>query len=85
MHGLPLVSRVNKQALLPFELVNLDIWGSCPIVSKTGFRYFITFVNDHSRMTWLYLMKSRSQLFSIFCAFGVEIKMQFNVCVQFSQ
>ena len=32
-------------------------------------------------MTWLYLMKSRSELYTHFCAFCAEIKTQFNVSV----
>ena len=73
-HQLPSASRVNKRALSLFELVHSDIWGPCPIVSKFGFKHFIIFVDNYSRATWLYLMKNRSKLFSIFCAFCAEIK-----------
>ena len=45
-------------------------------------RYFVTFMDDHSRVSWLYLMKSRSELFSIFCAFYAEIKNHFNVSIR---
>ena len=38
-------------------------------------------MDDHSRMTWLYLMKNLSKLFSIFCAFCAEIKTQFGVSI----
>ena len=48
-------------------------------MSPTGFKYFVTFVDDFSRMTWLYLMKSRSELFSHFTAFCAKIQ---NVPVQ---
>ncbi|GKA40567.1 polyprotein [Tanacetum coccineum] len=51
----------NKRAASPFELVHSDVWGPCPITSKSGFKYFITFVDDYSRVTWLYLMKNRSE------------------------
>ena len=30
-----------------------------------GFKYFVTFVDDFSCVTWLYLMKSRSDLFLV--------------------
>ena len=50
-------------------------------MSKTGFKYFVTFVDDYSRVTWLYLMKNRFELFSHFSAFCAEIKTQFNVSV----
>ena len=81
-HRLSYSPRVNKQASAPFELVHSDVWGPCPVVSPTGFRYFVTFVDDYSRTTWLYLMKNRSELFSHFRAFCAEIHTQFNVYVQ---
>ena len=56
--------RVNKRASSTFELVNSDVWGPYPVLSPTGFKYFVTFVNDFSRVNWFYLMKSRSELFS---------------------
>ena len=75
--------RVNKRASTPFELVHSDVWGPCPVMSPTGFNYFITFVDDFSRVTWLYLMKSRYEFFfSYFSAFCVEIQTQFHVSVQ---
>ena len=51
-------------------------------MSPTGFKYFVTFVDDFSCVTWLYLMKSRSELFSHFSAFCSEIETQFHVPVQ---
>ena len=60
---------VNKRANAHFELVHSDVWGPCPVVSLTGFRYFVTFVDDYLRTTWLYLMKNRSKLLSNFRAF----------------
>lgn len=77
-HSLFLGSRVNKRPSFLFELVYLNVWGSCSIVSKTSFRYFVTFIDNYFRMTWLYLMKNRFEVFSHFC---VEIKIQFNVFV----
>ena len=68
-HRLSYSSRVNKQASAPFELVHSDVWGPCPVVSPIGFRYFVTFIDDYSRTTWLYLMKNRSELFYHFRAF----------------
>ena len=72
-----LSSRVNKQASAPFKLVHYDIWCPCLVLSSIGFKYFVIFVNDFSRITWLYLMK-----ISHFCAFCVEIQTQFHDYVQ---
>ena len=48
----------------------------------TRFQHFVTFVDDYSRTTSLYLMKNRFELFSHFHAFCTEIHTQFDVSVQ---
>ena len=70
--------RVNKQASAPFELVHSDVWGPYPVLSPTGFKYFVAFVDDFSGVTWLYLIKSCSELFSHFSAFCAEIQTQIH-------
>lgn len=74
--------RVNKRVSSPFELVHSDVWGPCPVTSKLGFKYFVTFVDDYSRTTWLYFMKNRSEVFTHFCSFYAEIKTQFKTAIQ---
>ena len=61
--------RINKRASAPFELVHFNVWDPCPVMSPTGFKYFVTFADDFSRVTWFYLMKSRYEFFSNFSAF----------------
>ena len=74
LHRVDLSPRVNKRASTPFELVYSDVWGPCLVISPIGFKYFVTFVDDFSHVTWLYLMKSRFELFSHFSAFCVEMQ-----------
>ena len=51
LHRMHLSPRVNKQASTSFELIHSVVWGSCPVMSPTGFKNFVTFVNDFSRVT----------------------------------
>lgn len=37
-----------------------DIWGKAPIFSMGGALYYVLFVDDYSRYTWTYLLRSRS-------------------------
>ena len=62
-------SRVNKQAESHFSLIHSDVWGPSHVKSTLGYQYFVTFVDDFSRYTWLFLMKNRSDLISIFQTF----------------
>ena len=65
-----------------FELVHIDVWGPSKSTSTLGFRYFVTFINGYSRCTWLFLMKTRAELFSIFQKFHAKIRTQFNPSIR---
>ena len=73
--------RLDQQTKSPFELIHTDIWGPSQVESTLGFRYFVTFIDDHSRCTSLFLMKTRVELFSIFQKFHAEIQIQFNTFI----
>ena len=47
-----------------------------------GNQEHFVFVYDYSRVTYLYLMKERSELYSIFKSFYREIKTQFNALLR---
>jgi len=57
---------VSQRVSFPFALVHSNIWESSHIKSNLGFQYFVTFIDDFSRFTWLFLMKNYSELFPIF-------------------
>jgi len=72
---------VLQRVSSPFALVYSDIWGPSHIKSNLGFQYFVTFIDDYSRNTWVFLMKNRYELFSIFQIFYNEIKNQFGISI----
>ena len=51
LYRIHLSPRANKRASIPFELVHYDIRGPCPVMSPIGFKYFVTFIDDFSRVT----------------------------------
>ena len=46
------------------------------------FRYFVTFIDDFSRCTWLFSMKTQAKLFSTFQKFHVKVQTQFNTSIR---
>lgn len=45
-----------------FALIHCDIWGPFKVPSSQGHRYFVTIVDDHSRYTWIYLLKQKYEV-----------------------
>jgi hypothetical protein len=46
----------------PLELVFSDIWGPAPD-SASRYKYYVSFVDDYSKFTWIYLLKFKSEVF----------------------
>jgi hypothetical protein len=42
------------------------VWGPAPVDSYNHFKYFITFIDDFSRTTWVYLLKGKNKVFLCF-------------------
>ncbi|GJZ28670.1 putative RNA-directed DNA polymerase [Tanacetum coccineum] len=57
----------------------LDLWGPYKVVSKDGFRYFLTIVDDYTRGVWIYLLKTKDEVFDLFTSFINHIQNQFKV------
>lgn len=53
----------------PLELIFSDLWGPAPVTSFTGSHYYMTFVDAHTRFTWLFLLKNKSEAISTFITF----------------
>ena len=69
----------------PFDLIHSDIWGPVPVSTEGGSRYFVIFVDDLSRYTWIYLLHHRSELVSIYQTFDKMIEIQFNRIIKVFQ
>jgi len=48
------------------ELVHTDIWGPTQVSSLGGSRYYVTFIDDATRKTWIYCIKNKSDVFDTF-------------------
>jgi Integrase core domain len=65
-----------------FDLIHFDIWGPCFTNSMNGYRYFIIFIDCFSRVTWVYLMKNKSEVFDCFKYFHRSIQTQYGTIVK---
>ena len=65
-----------------FDLIHSDVWGPCSTTSTNGCRYFVTFIDCFSRVTWLYLMKNKSDVLACFKDFHKAIQTQYGAVVK---
>ena len=56
----------NEKKSKNIELVHSDVWGPATATSLGGSLYYVTFIDDATRKTWVYPMKNKSNIFSIF-------------------
>ena len=81
--------QLGKQPALPFnssesistnifDLIHSDIWGPSPISSIGGSRYFVVFVDDYFRYSWIFHMKHRSELLQVYFNFAKMVETQFS-------
>jgi transposase InsO family protein len=55
------------------------------IDSFDGYKYFILFVNDFSRVTWIYLLKFKSEVVHVFLNFDMLVMTQFSTQIKILQ
>jgi hypothetical protein len=48
------------------ELVHTDVWGLTHISSLGGSHYYVTFINDATRKTWVYCIRQKNVFFLYF-------------------
>ena len=60
------------------DLIHSDICGPMPSRSLTGFEYYINFIDDYSRKTWIYFLRSKKSelVLSVFQGFKALVEKQ---------
>ncbi|PKU70451.1 Retrovirus-related Pol polyprotein from transposon TNT 1-94 [Dendrobium catenatum] len=81
-HKLPFTSSISISTK-PFQLIHADVWGPSPCQSINGFSYYVIFIDDFTRYSWLYLMTAKSKTFSKFKIFCNLIHNKFNTTIQY--
>jgi len=47
-----------------FELIHYDVWGPYQTPSVSGAHYFLSIVDDYTKITWVYLMQAKSEVYT---------------------
>lgn len=73
---LPFYASVSY-TLLPFDIIHSDIWTS-PVISTSGHRYYVLFLDDYSKFLWTFPIANKSQVTHLFKSFHNIVKTQFE-------
>lgn len=60
----------------PLELIHSDVCGPMQTPSLSGNIYFITFIDDYSRMCWVYFLRNKLEAFRVFKKFKAMGELQ---------
>ena len=78
---LPFISHKNM-CIEAFELLHINIWGPFSVPSIEGYKYFLTILDDHTRVTWIYLLRTKDEVFRVFSEFIAMVETQYKTKVQ---
>ena len=59
----------NKISSNPLDKIHCDLQGPTPNNSTQGYTYYVVFIDDHTRYTWLYPLRRKSDFFECFLKF----------------
>ena len=65
-HRSPFPAASVKQSKQPLELVHSDVCGKIGTPSLSGAEYFLTFTDDYTHYSWVYVLKRKDEVFEKF-------------------
>lgn len=71
-------SRSNNRVKAKLDFIHLDVCGPMQTTTPSGKRYILTFIDDYSKFTAVYLIKEKLEIFGKFKEFTEMCKTMFN-------
>lgn len=74
--------RQEPRAAAIGDEIHSDIWGPSPVETNHGKRYYISFTDDHSRFTHLYLIRKKDEAFESYVTYEAWLKNQKSAMIK---
>ena len=68
------------------EIIHTDLWRPILVISVQGYRYYVSFVDEYTRFTWIFPLKTKDKKLFVFKIFKTQVEKQFKrsiKCLQF--
>jgi hypothetical protein len=72
----------DNRSTIPLQTIHCDVWGPSGVRAIYGYRYFVTFIDCCTRTTWLYVLKTKDEVFECFRDFHKMITTQYGARVK---
>ena len=72
---LPFPASDNRSTCI-LDLIHFDVSGHMSLVSLGGYEYYVIFIDDYSKRTWIYFLKTKGEVFSRFKEFKALVEKQ---------
>ncbi|XP_075103795.1 uncharacterized protein LOC142178357 [Nicotiana tabacum] len=72
----------TSRASKAFYLIHGDVWGPYKIPTYDENKFFLTLVDDYSRLVWIFLLKLKSDVPTVIKDFMTLVKTQFNSAIK---
>lgn len=71
----------NSITTTPLALIHSDVWTS-PVENNKGIKYYVVFIDDYSRYSWIYPMKFKHEVFDNFKQFKSLVENAFSTKIK---
>jgi transposase InsO family protein len=64
------------------DVIHLDLWGPAQVQTPSHKEYYIQFIDDYSRYTFLYLLRTKDEAFEAYKKFENYLETQYKVRIK---
>ena len=72
----------SKRSEILFSPIHTDVWGPSQVSCHSGAKWFISFIDNCTQTTWIYLLKEKSNTILTLKQFHQMIQTEFNAKLQ---
>jgi transposase InsO family protein len=69
----PFLAQTTHVSSKPLEMIHSNVW-TTKIEAIGGCRYYVSFIDDHTRKVWVYFMKHKGEVFQHFLNFKAMVE-----------
>ena len=72
----------NSKFEIHFSVIHSDVWGPSQVTSYSSYKCSVSFIDDYTRITWIYLLRKKSEATPSSKTFHKMIQTQFHTKIK---